>query len=124
MPLIYTSDLITVGKLGVWKVEEEDAFFHNQLHVTDIEQEELDYLGIRKRKEWFSSRYLLHLLSEREIRGACLKDAFGKLGQWIFDKVIGPIGRFFKAAATEYSKDFQPTGKSSQRTSPLTQRCP
>ena len=78
MPLIYTSDLITVGKLGVWKVEEDDAFFHNQLHVTDIEQNELDYLGIRKRKEWFSSRYLLHLLSEREIRGACLKDAFGK----------------------------------------------
>ena len=78
MPLIYTSDLITVGKLGVWKVEEDDAFFHNQLYVTDKEQNELNHLGIRKRKEWFSSRYLLHLLSEREIRGACLKDTYGK----------------------------------------------
>jgi phosphopantetheinyl transferase (holo-ACP synthase) len=78
MPLIYTSDLITVGKLGVWKVEEDDAFFNNQLYVTDIEQNELDHLGVRKRKEWFSSRYLLHLLSGRDVRGACLKDAFGK----------------------------------------------
>ena len=78
MPLIYTSDLITVGKLGVWKVEEDDSFFHNRLDVNDVEQNELDHLGIRKRKEWFSSRYLLHLLSEREIRGACLKDVFGK----------------------------------------------
>jgi len=78
MPLIYTSGLITVGKLGVWKVEENDSFFQDQLQITDVEQNELDFLGIRKRKEWFSSRYLLHLLSEREIRGACLKDAFGK----------------------------------------------
>jgi hypothetical protein len=48
-----------------------------------------------------------------------IKDAFGKLGQWIFDKVIGPIGRFFKAAATEYSKDFQPKVKQPQFAKPF-----
>lgn len=78
MPLIYKSDLITDGKLGVWKVEENDSFFQDLLLVTDEEQNEIDHLGIRKRKEWFSSRYLLHLLSERALRGACLKDTYGK----------------------------------------------
>jgi hypothetical protein len=48
-----------------------------------------------------------------------IKEAFSKLGQWIFDKVIGPIGRFFKAAATEYSKDFQPKVKQPQFAKPF-----
>lgn len=78
MPLIFTSGLNTQGVLGVWRVDENEAFFQDRLMITDAEQMEIDNIGPRKRKEWFSSRYLLHFLSERTVRGACLKDTFGK----------------------------------------------
>jgi len=78
MPLIFSSELSKGGVLGVWEVDEDETFFRDRLLISDDEQHEIDSLGPRKRKEWFSSRYLLHLLSEREIRGACLKDGFGK----------------------------------------------
>jgi phosphopantetheinyl transferase len=77
MPLIHreeTQDLIA----GIWQVTEPDSFFQEKLSLYPAELEELSYLKNRKRTEWLSSRYLLHILSGRESRAACLKDEFGK----------------------------------------------
>ncbi len=78
MGLILKEDLLEQGVVGIWKTTEEDAFFEANIQFFPEEIEELSQLKIRKRREWLSSRYLLHVLSERNIRGACLKDSNGK----------------------------------------------
>ncbi|MBK8627498.1 MAG: 4'-phosphopantetheinyl transferase superfamily protein [Saprospiraceae bacterium] len=78
MSLILQSKIEPEGVFGIWRVTEDDAFFLQNLDLYSIEIEELKLLKARKRTEWLSSRYLLHLLSERSIRGACLKDEYGK----------------------------------------------
>jgi 4'-phosphopantetheinyl transferase len=64
--------------LGIWKVEEDDQFFENNLNLFAEEQHELSLLKGRKKTEWLSSRYLLHYLSNATDRHPCLKDMFGK----------------------------------------------
>lgn len=78
MSLIYQSDLHNNGIYGIWHVEEDDSFFMSKMSLFPIEELELSLLKSRKRTEWLTSRYLLHILSKREIRGACLKDEYGK----------------------------------------------
>lgn len=78
MGLIFRESIVDNGVVGVWKTTEDDAFFENSMDFYTEELEELTLLKARKRSEWLSSRYLLHLLSERDIRGACLKDEYGK----------------------------------------------
>lgn len=78
MSLIYQSNIAPEGVYGIWHVEEDDEFFLQQMTLYPLEKEELLSLKARKKTEWLSSRYLLHLLSDREIRGTCLKDAYGK----------------------------------------------
>lgn len=78
MGLIIREDLQDNGVWGIWDTTEEDTFFEERIHFFPEELEELSKLKSRKRREWLSSRYLLHVLSEREIRGACVKDSFGK----------------------------------------------
>lgn len=78
MGLILKEDLKEHGVLGIWETTEENDFFENQIHFFPEEIEELSLLKTRKKREWLSSRYLLHVLSEREIRGACMKDSYGK----------------------------------------------
>lgn len=78
MSFIYQSNLPSNGVLGIWQVTEDDDFFLERLDLYSEEDEELQTLKARKRTEWLSSRYLLHLLSQRDLRGACLKDQYGK----------------------------------------------
>lgn len=49
---------------------------HVQLHKE--EENEVSSLSERKLLEWYASRYLLHIMSGRKERGACLKDEYGK----------------------------------------------
>lgn len=64
--------------LGIWKMTEPVTFFESRLTLFSREEEEIKTLKERKKEEWFCSRYVLHVLSDRHIRGACLKDEFGK----------------------------------------------
>lgn len=66
------------GELGVWKCEESIEFFFRQMPLFEVEIEELKKLSSRKKIEWLSSRYLLHQMSGRDVRGACFKDEYGK----------------------------------------------
>lgn len=78
MGLIFKENLLETGVLGVWESTEPDIFFEERIDFYPEELEELTLLKARKRSEWLSSRYLLHVLSERNTRGACVKDQYGK----------------------------------------------
>ena len=65
-------------QIGVWKITEEFNFFFNSLHWDPSELQLIDSLKGSRKIEWVASRYVLHILSGRKTRGACLKDEFGK----------------------------------------------
>jgi phosphopantetheinyl transferase len=78
MPILYHKKLPKGGELGLWKIEEDENFFLNQLTLYPSEVAHLAAIKGRLRLEWLASRWLLHVMSGRKIRGACLKDEFGK----------------------------------------------
>lgn len=78
MGLLLHRHLIPEGELGIWKIEESEAFFREKLDLLPQEQAQIDNMKGHRRLEWLAGRYLLHYMSGREIRGACLKDEFGK----------------------------------------------
>jgi 4'-phosphopantetheinyl transferase len=78
MALLLHRTLAPAGELGIWNIEEDEAFFLERLSLFPGERELIDGLKGRHRLEWLAGRYLLHYMSGREIRGACLKDEYGK----------------------------------------------
>ena len=78
MSLLFKSDLFPEGVYGLWHTSEPDEYFLENMEIYSNERAEFDKLKSSKRSEWLSSRYLLHLLSQRSIRGACKKDEYGK----------------------------------------------
>ena len=78
MPKFYHKYLPDEGELGLWRIEEKDTFFLDRLDLYPVERLQLSEIKGRLRLEWLASRWLLHTMSGRKIRGACLKDEFGK----------------------------------------------
>lgn len=78
MPLFKKLSPAPETEVFVWKIEEEEAFFLDKLALNESEKEYYDTLKGRRSIEYLASRYVLHLMSGREKRGACLKDEFGK----------------------------------------------
>ncbi len=78
MPLVYKKRLSPEGVLGVWRIEEPEAFFLDSISLHPEEAAQLQFIRGRRRVEWLAGRQLVHLLSERDIRGAVIKDEFGK----------------------------------------------
>lgn len=78
MPILVKQELSNGGELGVWEITEPVSYFSDRLDLHPQETSELSTLNDRKRLEWMASRYLLHLMSGRRTRGACLKDSHGK----------------------------------------------
>lgn len=78
MPLIFHRHISPAGELGLWKIEEEEAFFLERLELFPQEVSLLKYIKGHRKLEWLASRWLLHIMSGRNTRGACLKDEFGK----------------------------------------------
>ncbi|MEO1626678.1 MAG: 4'-phosphopantetheinyl transferase superfamily protein, partial [Bacteroidota bacterium] len=66
------------GELGLWKIEEPEAYFLERMQLTEVEQQQLGPIQGHRRLEWLAGRWLLHIMSGRDIRGACLKDEYGK----------------------------------------------
>ena len=79
MPIILHKNIEPEGEVGVWKIEESEEWFRKRLDLYEEEKDALSQIkGEGKRREWLASRWLLHEMSGRDVRGACLKDAFGK----------------------------------------------
>ncbi|MBK9012940.1 MAG: 4'-phosphopantetheinyl transferase superfamily protein [Saprospiraceae bacterium] len=71
--------------IGIWRMEEPEAFFMQSLDLQVVEHEELAKIIGRRRLEWLASRYLVHemLMSVGyEDRVPVLKDEFGKPHIW------------------------------------------
>jgi 4'-phosphopantetheinyl transferase len=85
MPLWLKKDLPNNAYLGIWKIEEDEAFFLQQLDLQPVEQAELAPVKGRRRLEWLASRYLVHdmLLGHgHDDRVPVLKDDCGKPHLW------------------------------------------
>ena len=78
MPLLMHKKIEPEGELGIWKIEEPELFFEDGLEFSAAEQQQVRQLRGRRRIEWLATRHLLHEMSGREVRGAVLKDAYGK----------------------------------------------
>lgn len=78
MPLILKKNLRPEGVWGLWDITEPESYFMDRLDLSVFEKADLDQIKGHRRLEWLAARYLLHLLSRREIRGEVLKDEFGK----------------------------------------------
>jgi 4'-phosphopantetheinyl transferase len=78
MPLIYKKELSPQGLTGIWQIEEIEEFFLQKVILYPQETEQLNAIKGFRRLEWLACRHLIHELSERDIRGAILKDPFGK----------------------------------------------
>lgn len=78
MALIKHVKIGSEAELGVWHFDEEESWYLHRLQLQQDELDELTPLLPKKREEWLASRWLLHEMSGREVRGKVLKDAFGK----------------------------------------------
>ena len=59
-------------------MKKQQAYFLDRLELFPSEIQQLAKIKGRLRLEWLASRWLLHTMSGRTLRGACLKDEFGK----------------------------------------------
>jgi len=87
MSLKFHRKLKPEGELGLWQIEESEDYFLERLQLRRKEHQQLELLKGSRRLEWLAGRWLLHEMSGRKMRGACLKDEFGKpyLSDSLFD---------------------------------------
>ena len=79
MPLLIHRHLRPSGELGIWETTEPEQYFRERLPLLPDEVAYIDSIpGAGRRLEWVASRYLLHKMSGRAVRGAVLKDQYGK----------------------------------------------
>lgn len=78
MPMQLQELLDSGVELGLWKVEESEAWFLEQMNLSKVEDQFIASIGGHRRLEWLAGRWAMHVLSGRAQRGACLKDEFGK----------------------------------------------
>ncbi|PHI21649.1 4-phosphopantetheinyl transferase [Lewinellaceae bacterium SD302] len=68
-----------LGHLGLWRIEEDERAMADGLPLSKAESRQLSGIkGQGRRIEFLAARRLLHQLSGRELRGALVKDEFGK----------------------------------------------
>ncbi len=78
MAVVYQKYLPKDVEIFIWRIEEPASFFLNKLRLSSKEKAQIAGLRGKRKLEWLASRYLLHLMSGRAVRGACIKDEFGK----------------------------------------------
>lgn len=78
MPLIFHNTFSNGVELGLWKIEESERWFIEQMDLFPDEEKMIGTIKGHRKLEWLAGRWLLHWMSGRDIRGACLKDEFGK----------------------------------------------
>lgn len=119
MPLVQNIQRDKQLYLGVWDIEEEDAFFEKRLQLDDEEHTKLLTVHPNRKREWLASRYLLHLVSGRKKRSKCLKNKHGQpyLEDSKMNISISHSGRFAAVIASPYC-----VGLDIQRMSPKIER--
>lgn len=78
MPLHSQKKLTNQAEIGLWKIEEKEVFFLEQLLLTREEERYIAKIKGHRRLEWLASRLLLHKMTGRKKRSASLKDENGK----------------------------------------------
>lgn len=78
MPLHYIQSVQPSGVFAVWQNEEPNLYFEKRLSLNVEEVELLKDFSERKKLEWLSSRYLLHIMTGAKSRTSCTKDEYGK----------------------------------------------
>jgi len=75
MPLLRSCHPFPAATFAVWQIEEEEAFFLENLVLSAAERQEWQGLKGLRRREW---RWLLHHISGYDLRLPLAKDAFSK----------------------------------------------
>lgn len=78
MPLILEKDWLVNSKLGIWQWEEGEESFMEKMELTEVERTFLNKAKGRRRREWLTSRWLIHHMTGFYKRAPCLVDEFGK----------------------------------------------
>ncbi len=78
MPLLRSCHPFPAATFAVWHMEESEAFFQENLTLSAAEREEWENLKGHRRREWLAVRWLLHLISGRDLRLPLAKDTFSK----------------------------------------------
>ncbi len=78
MSLHYIQSVQPSGLFAVWDNTEPISYFEDRLDLNIGEKEVLENFSERKRLEWLSSRYLLHIMTGSKSRTLCTKDEHGK----------------------------------------------
>jgi len=66
------------AEMGVWRIEEPEEWFRNNLQLHPLEVRQLEIIKGNRRVEWLAARHLVHLMSGRYQRAPFYKDQFGK----------------------------------------------
>lgn len=67
-----------IGVVGLWKIDEPEHWFVDQLHPGPKEQHVLQAIRGSRRTEWLAGRLLAHHLSGHPVRLPCLNMPSGK----------------------------------------------
>lgn len=78
MPIFLKKSIAPQGELGVWEITEPIEYFMERMELFPEEELLIKDLQGKRKMEWAATRYLLHLMSGRNTRAACLKDEYGK----------------------------------------------
>jgi len=78
MPLLIHENIKPEGEFGIWNITESREFFLDSLTLTEAEWKKYKCFKGNLQLEWLASRYLLHRLSGRDVRGKLHKDEHGK----------------------------------------------
>ena len=105
MPLYFHKKLANQAELGIWKIDETEVFFQEQLELAPEEAAQLARIKGARRTQWLAARYLVHQMSGRSKRGIFIKDEFGKphLEHSPYQISISHSGEFAAAIAAPFS---------------------
>ena len=63
------------GEIGIWRIEEEEHFFIQQLAISSTDERLIQRKHSKTRLEWLAGRFLLHEMSNGK---TCQVDEYGK----------------------------------------------
>lgn len=78
MPIIKRELILPEGELAVWRVDESLSFLADDFDFDSHEVIRYAKMSDKRKREWLSSRVLIHELSKRTKRTPCIKDEYGK----------------------------------------------
>jgi 4'-phosphopantetheinyl transferase len=76
MPLLEKYNSIQSTQIGIWKIQENEAYFLERLDLSPKQAEELATFNGNRRLQWLAARHLGQLLAGKQIY--IEKDVFGK----------------------------------------------